>query len=123
MNEFKITHNLDFLVAEYPLILQLLREGETPWMRFKVGTCEGLWRAENGNYEILAIDNKELNNGHFQDTMEWFENSCKREGYGLKFLSILNKRFMRHLVEKRGFLAIANEEQTFDCIKPCAEKE
>jgi hypothetical protein len=97
--KFESKHKLPFLVAEYK---QQIKDGHE-WNLFKVGTCEGLFSVRGSSYYILAIENKEKNNGHFDDVLEWFENSCKRDNYNLVFLEVWNKSFMEHLISKRGF--------------------
>jgi hypothetical protein len=96
--DFKSSHNLDFEVA--PLGYRI--DGDE-WQRFRIGTCSGLWRAFQDNYEILSISNSEKGNGHLIDVFEWFENSCKRDGYCLRVLEFFSPRFKTHLLEKRGF--------------------
>lgn len=105
--EFKTTHNLPFESA--------------PWLtphfiRFRVGTCTGLWTSENKTYDILAIENAEPGNGHLNDVFEWFENSCKRDGKKLRVLEVWNKGFLKHLVEKRGFSLIEGTENVIKSI-------
>ena len=97
---FQSSHGLYFEVA--------------PWLapmfkRFRIGTCEGLWAVNNESYDILAIDNKEKGNGHLEDVFEWFENSCKRDNRDLRVLEVWNKKFMKHLIEKRGFTDIGGD--------------
>ena len=105
VDQFKTKHNLPFLTCEYhnPIL------GKTPFYRFKIGTCTGLWGAEDNFYIILAIDNDKPGNGHFEDVLQWFERSCKRDNKGLKFASILNPKFGRHLVHKRGFKIVGKD--------------
>lgn len=100
MKLFQSTHNLDFEAAPYQ---QFIDDGYT-WLRFRIGTVEGLWCATDEHYRILAIDNRELNNGHFKDVMDWFEHSCKRDKKSLVFMAILNERFRLHLIDKLGFM-------------------
>lgn len=92
----KTSHTLDFECRPWGR--------DSQWTDFRVGTCHGLYRAKKEAYEILAIDNHEPGNGHFKDVMEWFEESCRRDGKALRFLEVINERFGRHLVEKRGFV-------------------
>lgn len=106
MNQFKSTHNLDFEIAPwYTAEFQL----------FRIGTCEGLWGSDAECYLILAILNNEPGNGHFEDVLEWFENSCCRDKKRLRILEIDNSGLMVHLIEKRGFKKIKgnNVEKTF----------
>lgn len=92
------THNLPFEVGG--LFVGIETE---VYIRFKVGTCYGLYRTKNKNYEILAIKNESKGNGHLDDVFEWFEYSCKRDNYNLVILCVLNSRFEKHLIEKREF--------------------
>lgn len=91
----KTSHNLDFEVAPWKT---------KEWLMFKVGTCNGLWRCNCNSYEILAISNDIPGNGHFEDVLEWFEFSCKRDKKDLVFLEIWNEKLMSHLINKRGFV-------------------
>ena len=97
--EFKSEHNLDFEVTPWKYNLEPIFK----WQKFRIGTCEGLWRFFNNSYEILAIENIEKGNGHLIDVFDWFENSCKRDGYSLKVLEFFNEKFKKYLIEKRGF--------------------
>ncbi len=99
--EFKSTHNLSFEMADW--------EYSHAYKRFRIGTCEGLWCCENGSYCILAIDNKSPGNGHFEDVLEWFINSCKRDKKTLKILEVINQKFKTHLINKRGFRDIGKD--------------
>lgn len=97
MEQFKSTHNLDFETA--------IGVGFDT-SRFRVGTCEGLYSCSDGCFNIIAIENNAKGNGHLQDVFDWFENSCKRDGYKLRVLELWNKKFMNHLISKRGFYKI-----------------
>lgn len=101
-NSFKTTHDLVFEAAPWTNAL----DPSDNWMVFRVGTCEGVWRSSDDNYSILAITNKEPGNGHFEDVLEWFENSCKRDGKNLMILEVWNDKFKKHLIEKRGFRVV-----------------
>jgi hypothetical protein len=74
-----------------------------PWKAFRIGTCEGLFRAGFYCLEILAIINSEPGNGHFNDVLQWFEYGCKTNDADLKILEVWNENFLTHLIEKRGF--------------------
>lgn len=78
-------------------------------MEFQIGTCHGLWKCKNRQYQILAIDNDEPGNGHLDDVFEWFENSCKRDGYNLVIQELWNLGFKKHLIEKRGFKPLGKD--------------
>src|SRR6188768_4484540 len=98
----KTSHNLDFLVADWT---------NPEWKRFKVGTCFGLWNSTPTAYQILAIVNDKPGNGHFDDVLQWFEASCAREGKDFVFIEVWNKRFLKHLIRKRGFKKVVTENQ------------
>lgn len=102
---FETTHKLDFEVAPWEPIPGFMNNTEN-FYRFRVGTCHGLWRSTWISYDILAIDNEEKGNGHFEDVLEWFEQSCRRDKKCLRILEVMNKRFKTHLIEKRGFVDI-----------------
>ena len=95
--EFKSTNNLSFGVAPFydPSIT-----------KFEVGTCKGIYTCESTRYVIIAVTNDERGNGHLQDVFDWFENSCKRDKKDLMVAELMNERFKKHLIEKRGFVAI-----------------
>lgn len=76
---------------------------------FRIGTCEGLWRSKDKYYEILSVVNNDPGNGHLEDVLDWFENSCRRDKYHLKILDIMNEKFKKHLIEKRNFIDIGND--------------
>ena len=91
---FESTHNLPFEVADWI----------TPsFKRFRIGTCEGLWRSTASSYDILAIDNNVPGNGYLHDVFDWFEYSCKRDKKDFRILEVWNTGFEKHLIEKRGF--------------------
>jgi hypothetical protein len=94
-------HALDFEVAEWEPIPGL--PSAKDFMRFRVGTCEGLWRCTSKTYDILAITNEVPGNGHLEDVLQWFEASCKRDKKDLKILEVWNHKFKGHLIGKRGF--------------------
>lgn len=98
---FESTHKLDFMAV--------------PWHRngsmtaFKVGTCHGLYYTTDSDYVILSIINDSKGNGHFQDVLEWFENSCKRDKKNLGFMEIWNESLFTHLTKKKGFRAVSDK--------------
>jgi hypothetical protein len=97
--DFTSTHNLSFESAPDPF----------RGYRFRVGTCEGQWGVAKGCYYILSVTNRNQGNGHFDDVLEWFEFSCKRDGRNLIVLEIWNENLLAHLVDQRGFQALGNE--------------
>lgn len=96
---FKSTHNLEF--------------ESRPWIRnpdmqeFRIGTCNGQWFVDSSKgykaYVILSVVNHEPGNGHFDDVIEWFEQSAKRDSYAIEFWEIMNERLFKHLCLKRGY--------------------
>lgn len=110
MPYFISTNKLDFEVADWPY--------DQDYKQFRIGTIEGLWGVTPVSYDILAITNKEPGNGHLQDVFDWFEMSCKRDNKNLRILEVWNKKFMNHLIEKRGFKSIHQLEAVY---KPYTE--
>ncbi len=104
--KFQSKHKLDFEVAPYENNI----DPENNWLRFRIGTCHGLWASTNHTYDILAIDNTDPGNGHLDDVFEWFENSCKRDKRHLRVLEIMNQPFKMHLIFKRKFKVIGNSD-------------
>lgn len=102
---FRTTHSLPFLSAPW--------HRDPAWQVFKIGTCNGQWRATRDAYEILTIVNDDPGNGHLADVFEWFENSCKRDNKSLRVREVWNKKFLKYLIRKRGFV----RERGDDVIK------
>ena len=97
--EFRSTNNLPFEIAPF----------YTPDVtRFRVGTCNGIFSFDSDNYIIIGVSNDKQGNGHLQDVFDWFENSCQRDKKNLMVAEIMNRQFMKHLIEKRDFVAINN---------------
>lgn len=97
--EFKSEHNLQFKVSDWIF---------TEFTRFRIGTCDRLWRSTGTTYDILAVSNDSMGNGHFNDVLQWFENSCKRDNKDLQILEFWNSRLKKHLISKKGFNDIGN---------------
>jgi hypothetical protein len=95
LKRFRSTHDLQFMAC--------------PWHRspefiaYKIGTCSGIYSSTPVTYDIVAVVNDEPGNGHFEDVLEWFEQSCRRDRRDLRFMEILNEQLREHLVNKRGF--------------------
>lgn len=104
---FTTTHKLDFEVS--------VQNRSEDFYRFRIGTCHGLWRATADTYDILAVYNNKPGNGHLEDVFQWFSASCRRDGRDLRVMEIMNEDFLRHLIEKRGFVAEGDH-----CIKKFA---
>jgi len=97
--EFQTEHNLSFECAPYELNI----DPNNFWMKFRIGTCDGLWCSTDKTYNILAIDNRAPGNGHFEDVLQWFEYSCKRDNKSFQIMELYNQSFKTHLINKRGF--------------------
>jgi hypothetical protein len=113
--EFKTIHDLPFEVAEW----EWNGLSGDNWQRFRVGTCEGIWRCQDDAYEILAIDNKVKGNGHFEDVLQWFYNSCIRDKKNFKIREVWNQKLKAHLINKRGFkpFSLVDVQKTYKAIK------
>ena len=72
------------------------------WREFRCGSCRGIYRCENDEFQILAVQNTKKNN-HFDRVLEWFEKSCERQKYNLTFLEVENPRLMEKL-KRLGFI-------------------
>jgi hypothetical protein len=103
---FVSSHGLAFEEGKYEPLSHLGRalQQEKPWKKFHIGTCEGLWGVTDTDYEILAVVNDKPGNGHFRDVLEWFEQSCRRDGKALRILQVWNADLLRHLTTKKGFV-------------------
>ncbi len=101
VNAITTTHALDFEAApwEYDPI---------QFTRFRIGTCEGIWAVTDDSYDIVTVVNNQPGNAHLQDVFEWFEYACRRDGKSLRVLELLNDQFKAHLINKRGFTDIGN---------------
>lgn len=95
------THNLIFESKPW--------ERDPSMQKFRIGTCGGLWGSNDFCYYILAIDNEQPGNGHLDDVFEYFEASCIRDDRNLLVLQCMNKSFYDHLINKRGFVAVDEE--------------
>lgn len=107
----KTAHNLPFEAAPwepsmlrfFPELVRSVMKIDNSIVAFKVGTCNGIYSATKKAYQIIAITNDNQGNGHFEDVLQWFEGSCRRDKKALMFLEIMNERFGEHLISKRGF--------------------
>lgn len=96
--QFISTHKLDFEICPW--------EVSKEFMRFRIGTCDGLWRSTKDSFDILAISNSSPGNGHLEDVFDWFYNSCRRDKRNLRILELWNDNFKQHLINKKGFTLI-----------------
>lgn len=115
MNAVQTTHMLDFEDGAWTPIPGM--PNASTFRKFRIGTCEGLWAATETTYDILAITNNVPGNGHFEDVLQWFEHSCRRDKRNLRILEVWNKRLKMHLIRKRGFSAIGKDNviKMFSC--------
>lgn len=97
---FTSTHKLEYLQGE-----ETEMEPGRTMAGYKVGTCHGLVCFTKTAIEILAVENEEPGNGHFDDVLEWFEYAAKEQGVQLRVIELLNQRLKWHLIDKRGFIA------------------
>lgn len=96
---FKSYHNLEFESRAW------VRDPKI--QEFRIGTCHGQWFPFHwplhSAYVILSVINEYPGNGHFEDVLQWFEQSAKRDKYALEIWEIHNWRLFDHLIRKRGF--------------------
>lgn len=85
------------------------------FLQFRVGTCEGLWRATETHYEILAVVNKQKGNGHFKRALWWFEQSCRRDGRKFLIREVWNP-WLAYKCWKNGYkwIPMFNWEKTWE---------
>lgn len=74
--------------------------GET-WRQFLCGSCHGIYRCENKEFRILAVQNTKKND-NFDRVLEWFEKSAKRDKYKIAFLEVNNPK-LREKLERLGW--------------------
>jgi len=72
------------------------------WTEFTCGSCRGVYRSENREFVILAVQNTKKNND-FDKVLEWFDKSCKRYHMNLVFLEVGNDK-LRNKLERLGFI-------------------
>lgn len=93
MEQFESTHKLKFEVAPWVF---------PDFMRFRIGSCEGLWCSTKTSYDILAITNTQPHNENIQDVFDWFKMSCLRDKKDFRILELWNARFKGYLL-RNGF--------------------
>jgi len=74
----------------------LERPYKREWREFIVGSCKGIYRTTNNEYEILAVVNTKKND-NFDTVLTWFKKSAKRDKYNLSFLEVGNPKFKQKL--------------------------
>lgn len=77
------------------------------WREFLCGSCRGIYKTEDKEFKILAVQNTKKND-NFDKVLEWFKKSCIREGYKLAFLEVGNPK-LKEKLEKLGF--VGDEEK------------
>lgn len=80
---------------------KILIDGKV-WRQFLCGSCHGVYRCVNSEFQILAVQNTKKND-NFDRVLGWFETSCKRDGYSLTFLEVGNPR-LKEKLERLGFV-------------------
>lgn len=101
MNAVVTEHRLDFLVVDWSPLPGMPVAND--FKKYRVGSCDGLWQSTKTSYDILSIINSVKGNGHFNDVIQWFEYSCKRDRKDFRFLEVWNEELYKHLVTKRKF--------------------
>lgn len=72
------------------------------WREFRCGSCKGIYRVKDKEFQILAVHNTKKND-NFDRTLDWFKKSCAREKFSLSFLEVGNPALKAKL-EKLGFI-------------------
>lgn len=107
-NKLKDAHKHNFVSTHH------LKFEASPFYKdifgYRVGTCSGKYSYDGENYIIISVINDDKGNGHLQDVFDWFENSCKRDKKDLMVVEFFNKEFMQHLITKKGFKAIDDND-------------
>jgi len=85
---------------------------EDAWRNYRVGTCTGLYRCTETNYEILCIYNETPGNRHVEAMLAHFYASCKRDKRNL----IIKEVFNKHLSDKLLSMGFTFKSKT-DLIK------
>jgi hypothetical protein len=98
---FETTHKLPFETRQW--------RSDPVIQEFRIGTCNGQWFTTSTSYCLLSVINNEPGNGHLDDVFQWFENSCRRDNRPLIVLEVINERFRRHLLIKRGFERLTDD--------------
>jgi len=90
------------------------------WREFHCGSCRGLYKANNKEFEVLAVHNTKRNDD-FNKVLDRFEKSCQREGYNLSFLEVGNPKLREKLL-RLGFVG-EKEKMTrvYDCTFSLSE--
>ncbi len=112
---FESTHKLKFTVnpqkkyTALKIIFDQLLSDFKPienYKQFHVGTVHGLFAQEEKKIKILAIMNDEPGNGHFEDTMQWFEHMATQDKCPILMQEVWNEALEKHLIKKRDYKRI-----------------
>jgi len=80
---------------------------------FRIGTVDGIFRfIATDAIMVSVVNNSDPGNGHIEDFYEWFEYSAVLNGCDLIIAAVLNKRFLGHLLRKRGFTLLQGPGNT-----------
>ena len=72
------------------------------WTDFKCGSCRGIYKGNNNGFEILAVQNTKKNRD-FDQVLEWFHKSAKRDKCSVVFLEVGNPKLEKKL-RKIGYI-------------------
>lgn len=111
-DKFKTTNDQPFYSAPYQRPLNF-----EDYQQFKVGTMYGLWKWESDKFVILAFLNNNPGNGHLEDTLDWFMCSSVCAQVPLVIRSVDNTRFLKHLIDKRGFVLLNDGPDVIKSLK------
>jgi hypothetical protein len=93
------------------------KDDDIEFKKFRIGSCEGLWGCSDKEYIILAVINNTPGNGHFQDVLDWFRQSCVRDKKNLKISEVWNKRLLNHLITKKRFTKLPLGDNVIQSFK------
>lgn len=115
VSTFKSSNSLEFKISEWEFNNMFTWQQKHPIYRYRCGTCDGIFEDGENHVGVIAIVNSQPQNGHFNDTMEWFDYMAQSTNRELKFFEIWNDRLYKHLIDKRGHIAIdiQNTRKTF----------
>lgn len=72
------------------------------WTDFLCGSCRGLYRCQDNEFQILAVQNTKRND-NFDRVMDWFEKSAIRHKKAVSFLEVGNLK-LKIKLERLGFV-------------------
>lgn|SRR3990167_1781786 len=80
----------EWLERDYPMLGIM-------WREFICGSCRGIYRCENKEFQILAVQNTKKND-NFDKVLSWFEKSAQRDNYQISFLEVGNPKLREKLL-------------------------